>query len=120
VDNNEYAAAIVELLEIKLKRKELEGRDTALTGIIKAGLDQDRIAEDDVRTLGLVPTVRSGGYDDGVIVLLKQKGLKGYKTQEVVDNKTVREYEQAGVLTEEELAPYKKADSFYCTLPRGR
>lgn len=119
-ETNAYAISIVKLLEVKLELKALEDEETFLTNMVKQGLDTNTITKDDVKALGLTPTNRNGGYRDDVLVLLKTKSLTDcWQTKDVLVQSAIREHEDSGRLTRTELDPYRKPDSFYCTLPKG-
>lgn len=120
-DTNMYVDAVVELQDIKLQKKEIEEKEEFLTASIKSGIAAGLIDEDQIRLLGLNPRTRSGGYDDGVCVVLKDKGFRDAVTvKEVADQKTVKELEASGQLTADDLDPYRKKDSWWLELPRGK
>lgn len=116
-----YAEAVVRLEQVKRDIKALEDEETSLTETIKTGKELGQIDDEEIKMIGLVPNKRTGGYKDDVCYLLKQKGLReAILTKEAPDQKQVKEYEETGVLTAEELAEYKKADSWFLSLPREK
>jgi len=109
------------LADTKRQIKQLELLEESLELALKDGLREGVIDEETIKGLGLNPTRRSGGFDEGMLALLKLRGLRdAIVTQEKVDQKRAKELLASGVLTEAEVEPYKKPDSLYFTLPREK
>lgn len=116
-----YTTAVVRLEEIKQQKRCIEREEKELTASIKAGLDSGLLEEDTIKMLGLEPRTRSGGYDDSMVALCKKKELDDcWGVKEVLDQKQVKEAIEMGQLSEDEVAPYKKADTFFLQLPREK
>lgn len=120
--NTEDALSTVQRLESVMRRmKDLENEKDDLTTQVKQALADGALHEDDVLIAGLTPCHREGGYDDGAIVVFKQHGLTdAFATKEVLDQKAAKEYVASGRVPAEDVADFKKPDTLYFTLPRGK
>lgn len=117
----EYAAVAESLAAIKQQITELEATEESLSNALKDGLRHQVIDKDTVKAFGLNTTIRYGGLDDAAIPLLKARGFRDViVTKEVIDQKGAKELVASGQLTEEEVAPYRKPDSMFFSLPRAK
>lgn len=120
-DTEAYTEAVIRLEAVKRQLKELEAEEKELSDSIRVGRFMGIITDDVIKTFGLVPATRTGGYDEGIIVLLKEKGFRdAIILKEVIDQKEVRGLVESQQLTEAEVEPYKKGDSVYFSLPKGK
>lgn len=119
----EITADIIEVvttLETTLREiKQLEVLKDGLSETLKKAIRDGEVDEDTIKSYGVQPGKRSGGLDDSICVLLKEKGLRdAVVTKEIADGKQVREYLSDGRLTKDEVEPYQKPDSTWFGLPR--
>ena len=117
----DYAEAVIALEEVKREIASLEVMEKQLVETVNNGRKSGELSDDEIKVYGLMPSVRSGGYDDGIVSLLKKKDLRdAIETKEKAIAKMVKEYEEQGVLTADEVEPYKKPDSLVLSLPKTK
>ena len=116
-----YVARVIELEETLRRIRGLEAIKDDVSAILKDGLQTQGIDEDTIKAYGLSTTHRIGGVDDSICGLLKQKEFRdAVVVKETADQKQVKELVASGQLTDEEVEPYKKPDSIFFSLPRGK
>lgn len=116
-----YVDAVVELEQVKREITALEVIKDKLQETVKTGRELGMITDEEIKVYGLTPSTKFGGYKDTVISLLKAKDLRdAIVTKETFDAKQVREWEETGVLSADELKEHKKPDSFTLSLPKTK
>lgn len=118
--SDELIEVVVTLEDTLRQIKALENLKDGLSETLKKAVKEGEIDEDTIKSYGVQPGKRSGGYDNSIVSLLKARGFRdAVVIEEKADGKQVKELVDTGELTEADVEPYKKPDSTWFGLPRG-
>ena len=115
-----FMEQLLKLQSIKLRKKELEEIEKALTTevlLMQEALELDPNKFRDVLTY----VERDNGYSDDLVSLLKAENKRdAIKIKETVDNAVVNEMVALGELDEDVVKRFKKEKTKFYSLPRSK